>query len=255
MPQDVPLEAGKTLAFTPDALKSLDNPPVFNLRAATWREKEHRFFLHRVVGAVSHGEEAVRAETLNGLRALWTEEQAEQFVPWVEQLWDAQDQFELQSLDDPDLKWEFDPDIERAVGELVDRLERTWPPLARMAADYQKYARFEPIVYFAIMVKSWQDIDVKRELDEGYLSIDCAYALFEKLIELDVQIGATPGTSATQLRRKCAERMFLDKETEGNSESPSPSETTPPASDQTKTSARDGKSTASARSRKTRGSA
>ena len=72
------MEAGKTLAFTPDALKGLDTPPVLRLRAATWREKEHRFFMHRVVGAVSHGEEAVRAETLNGLRALWTEEQAEQ---------------------------------------------------------------------------------------------------------------------------------------------------------------------------------
>lgn len=255
MPQDVPLEAGKTLAFTPDAHKGLDNPPVLRLRAATWREKEHRFFLHRVVGAVSHGEEAVRAETLNGLRALWTEEQAEQFVPWVEQLWEAQDQFALQSRDDPDLKWEFDPEVERAVGELVDKLERTWPPLARMAADVQKYARFEPIVYFAVMVEGWEGIDLKREMDEGYLSIDCAYALREKLIALDAKAGAIPGTSAIQLHVKCMSRMFLDKETEGNSESPSPSETTQPASVPTRTSAKGGKSTASARSRKTRESA
>ncbi len=255
MPQDVPLEASKTLAFTPECLKPLPVPPVFYLRPATWREKEQRFFLHRAAGAVSHGEEALRAETLNGLRSLWTEEQAEQFMPMVEQLWEAQDQFELQRQDDPDLKWEFDPEVEQAVLELIDKLERTWPPLGRMAADVDRYSRMQSVIYFAVMVESWTGIDVKRELDGGYLTIDCAYALRDKLAELDFEAGATRGTSAIELHVKCLSRMFLDKETEKNSESPSPSGMTQPASTETTTSVEAGKSPAPARSKKTRAGA
>lgn len=251
MPQDVPLEASAKLAFTPDCLKSLDAPPVFTLRTGTWREKERRLDLHALVGAINHTDDAVRQEVRNGLRAGWTEEQFEEFIPVLEDFWQQTEEFRLQVKDDPDLAWDFDPAVQQRIEELTGTLERTWPPLAQMATDMRKHHRFEAIIYFAVMVENWTDLDLKRELDAGYLSIDCAYNLRTRLFALDEKAGVAVGTSAAELQLACLRRLYLDEGLAKNSASPSPSTTTQQAS-KVKTLAKAGKSPASASSRSTR---
>jgi hypothetical protein len=255
VPQDIPIEASNPLAFIPDCLKETDSPPAFTLRAATWREKEFRMRLHREAGIITHSTEAIRAETLNGLRALWTEDQFAEYSTFITSLWEAQDQFPARLAEDPDLEWDFDPEIEKAVDELATKIEREWPPLARMAADIDQYQRLAPVFYAAVIVKDWSGLPTKRLLDRGYLSIDCAMALCEDMIRKDREAGVAPGMSWAQLYSACVDRMYLSEDEAKNSASPSPSETNPEPSNTKPLQAESGKSPASASSKKTRKSA
>lgn len=243
MPQDIPVEASETLAFTPPSLAQLEPKPVFMLRAITTRDKRFHTRLYRENGLKIHGRDALRSEILIGLKSLWTEEQFEQHSAVIRELWDAQDQFELQAKDNSDLEWSFDPEVQAAVNNLIERVEDAWAPLRRMVADNGEFGQMLVPVMLATVVKSWTGIDVKRELDRGYLTLDCSENLVLALEALDPQ-------AATELFVAAAGRMRLDKETEGNSASGSPSETTPAASTET-TSASDGKSPASEASNET----
>jgi hypothetical protein len=255
VPQEVPLEASDVLVFTPDCLKALDDPPRFTLRAGTWREKERRLDLHAMVGAINHSKEAIRAEIRAGLQAGWTAAQCEAFLPLIEQYWTAEDLYETERKDDPDLPWSYDAETERRVQRLFGQLERTWPDLGQIAADLRKYRRLEPVIYFAVIVREFAGLAVTRDTVAGYLSVDCAYAIREALNELDDAAGVPIGTAAMELQIACMKRLFLDEDFAKNSASPSPSAMTPPASTPTPTSEADGKSPAPARSRKTRQSA
>lgn len=252
MPQDVPLEASAKLPFTPESLKGLDNPPVFTLRVATWREKERRLDLQAMVGAIQHSNEALRDEIRAGLRAGWTEDQYDELIPWLELFWDAADAHEEALKENPDAVWEFDPEVEKRIETLTGTLERNWPPLAQMAADMRKYRRLEPVFYFAVIVEDWTGIDVKRQLDMGHLSFDCAYDLRAELLTLDAKSGKAPGTAMIELHIACMNRMFLREDFAKNSESPSQSGTNPEPSTAEQTTTSAGKSQASGRSPRTR---
>lgn len=244
MPQDIPLEASETLSFTPDSLAHLDSPPVFVLRTPTWREKDFRLRMMRENGVNSHTDEAVRAEVMAGLKAQWSEEDFDTYSAHITNFWDAQDNFAQQKKDDPDLVWDFDPVMEAACRALLAKLEKTWPPLAIMAADIEQYHRLEPVFYVALTVKNWTGLDVKRSLDRGYLTIDTAIALRDALWELD----GNTGKAWRDLYIATLGRFYLPEEEAKNSESLSQSETTPAASNETTTSAPAGKSPASKKS-------
>ena len=97
----------------------------------------------------------------------------------------------------------------------------------------------------AVTVKRWTGFSAPRRLDRGYLTLECAERLLEMLDSADQQAGS-------ELFIACARRMTLDKDEAKNSESPSPSEMTPPASNPTTTSSEtDGTSPASASSSET----
>lgn len=253
MPQHIPLEAtGNGSSFTPECLKHLPDAPSFTLRVSTWREKEYRLRLHAEEGILVHDDAEVRAETLRGLKAMWTEDQFTEYGGFIEAYWEAADNFAQQRKDDPDLVWEYDPDMERSIVELLGKIQRDWRPLAVMAADNRQYARLEPVFYIATLVKDWTGLKAAKALDRGYLSIDCAMALVEALHGYSTRNGVEPGLAAGELYLACLRAMYLDEDEVGNSASPSPSKPSPLPSTEKTTSAKAGKSPASARSGKTR---
>lgn len=240
--QDVPVEASEVLAFTPASLEACSPKPVFNLRSPTSREKRFRLRMQRENGVFTHSGQAFRDEMMNGLKAQWTEEQFAEYSGWITAYWDAEDAFAEIRKEDPKAEWVYDEEIERAVIDLQQKLEKSWPPLARMYADAAEFRQMQPLFYLAVTVIDWTGFDVKRDLDRGYLTIDCADAIQEKLATLDEKMGNPYGTALGELFAQVLIRTHLDEEEGKNSESPSPSKTTQEASTPTSTSETDGSS-------------
>lgn len=255
MPQDIPLEASEALAFTPSSIASLPGAPAFTLRAATPREKRmyRRFMLEE--GLRLHSEDAIRAEVRAGLKAMWSDESFDQHMPMVEDYWSALDDFVLQRKDHPDIKWSYDPDLERAIGELIMRIEDAWKPLRLMRADNADFSEMTLPIMVAVVVSNFTGIDVAHRVDRGYLTLQAAENIREALSKFEKvhakEHGLTPGTAWLELFTACSRRMYLDEDEAGNSESPSPSSTPPELSSEPITSGTDGKSPASASSTET----
>jgi len=244
VPQDIPVEASETLAFTPPSLEDHDPKPVFILRAMTGRDK--RFYRKLMRSETStHGIAAFRREFLAGLQALSDEASFAKYEPRIKALWERQDEFELQRKDDPDLVWDFDPGEEGLLTAMLSEVEAEWRPIKRMKAENADFQEMLAPITIAAVVKSWSGFDVRRELSGGYLSLDCAVALFERLEEESPM-------AASELFVAAARRMNLEKDEEKNSASPSLSEMTPPVLTPTTTSPEtDGTSPASAPSNET----
>lgn len=256
MPQDIPLEAGETRAFTPPSLAHIDNAPSFTIRTATWRQKNFYRRILRENSIIRHDEADIRSEIRKALQPgpIWGENDPAAMVPFVEEYWTYSDAFRQQKRQDPDLEWSYDPEIERRVLQLLDRVEQAWPQLARMAADNEEYRESEPFALIATMVHSWTGLDVARRVDRDHLTMDCSYELGEKLLRFEAQHGESGkvGSAFGELYAEAFAAMFLTEEERGNSASQSPSATAPKPS--SAKPAR-GKSRASANSTKTRRSA
>lgn len=251
MAQDIPLEGSEKLAFTPTCLADFgDNPPVFTLRTWTTREKRDERRLQHRLGLRVWGKEAMRDEIRNGLKHLWTPNQADQHLPLIDAYWEAQDNFELQSADDPELVWEYDQELESKIIEVLDRIGKVWPPLLEMQADNADFGAMISMVWLAIGVESWTGLNTPVERAAGYLTIDCVERMIGELDRKGAQANAK-GQPVVELVSAVVKRKRLEDEDAGNSASPSPSETTQAASNPTSTSEQDGKSPASASSEKT----
>lgn len=255
MPQDVPIEASEMLVFTPESLKRLDNPPVFSLRAATWREKRFHTSLNREEGVEFYDTQMWREEVLNGFRAKWAPEYVEPYAPILQGYWDAWDVYETQKKEDEDLVFEFDPVVKMAINELIEKIRQVWPPLRRLDTVNADSSETMMLTTVAVVLASWERLSVNRDIDRGYITVECAYAVKEALQSLELKHGLKAGTAWMELYVEATMRLYLSKDTEKNSESPSPSEMTPPASTETTTLVAAGKSPAPARSKKTRGGA
>lgn len=254
MPQHIPLEAaGNATVFTPDSLKNLPDAPTFTLRVATWREKDHRHTLMGKARIRAYDDQQVREEVLRGLKAMWTEEQYEQFAGHVEAYWEAIDNYVQQVRDNPDLIWEYDAETEDRIAVLIDKVEGEWQPLADMIEANRRAKRLEPVFYFASLVADWTGLKTKKTMEGSYISMDSAMGLLEDLYVLGARhLPDNPALPARELYVACQRQMFLDAEEMGNSASPSPSSTIQPPSSESTTSEPAGKSPAPARSKKTR---
>lgn len=257
MPQEIPLEASEVLAFTPASLESIEDAPVFRLRASSSRDKRFHRRLLVEHGIRFHDRDAIRAEVLAGLKALWDEEAFEEHSPVIKALWDARDEFDQQNADafkkgEPELEWSYDADLENAVDDLVRKVTQEWNPLLRMIADNADYGSLAAPLLVAVNVKGFSNLNVKASLDRGYLTLDVAEKVEDALSKLERKHGLIEGTAWAELTVACSQRMYLTEEERGNSASQSPSTTAPAPLSETKTSEPDGKSPASARSKKTR---
>lgn len=253
MPQDFPVEASDTLAFTPPSLAHLEKPPVFYLRAATMREKRFRMRLLREAMLETHDKRALREETLKGLRKVWTPAQFEEHSPRITEYWQEIDDFILQRQDDPDLELGIEQEEVERIESLFREVARRHTPLARMHADNADYEDMLPVATIAVAVESWEGFDVTPDMDRGYLTLDCVNAIDEKLIDLrsnDGHRGASARIAWLELYVAAEQRFSLSQEEAKNSESPSPSKTAPAPSSEN--GPKDGTSPASAISKKTR---
>jgi hypothetical protein len=256
VPQDIPLEASETLAFVPASLEAIPNAPRFTLRAPSNRDKRFHTRLIREIGIMRHSAEVFRAEVLNGLKTLWSPADYAEHSPRLETYWKAQDDFELQLKDDPELKWQWDADEEMRIGKLIELVTRAHEPLRVLAADNAEAGEMAPILIIAVAVETWTGLPVSPRLERGYLHPDCveemrdALAEFEKANGLVDTKGDAKGLAFTELFIAATQRMYLTEDEEKNSASPSPSGKPLPSSN-TGTDTSGGTSTASAPSTKT----
>lgn len=231
MPQDIPVEASETLVFTPECFEALPSPPKFTLRTPTTREKRQRRRLINEECAVRHDAETMRAEMLAGLKALWGEKGYAEHAPIVEAYWQALDDHALQLKDDPELKWEYDPEIEAAVERLEIDVGQAHRPFGKMRADNMHFDEVATLSIVAVMIQAYTGIDAAAERERGYLTLNAAHELRDALGDIEDEHKIEPrGRAWTQLFVACSKRMFLSEDEEKNSASPSPSETTPPIS-------------------------
>lgn len=230
MPQDIPLEASETLAFTPPSLAEIDGAPTFTLRAPTTRDKRHHRRLHVEEGLAHHGSDAIRAEVLAGLKLLWSPDAYAEHAPLIEAYWDATDQFVTEKAKDPDLEWIYDAEIEAAVQDLTQRVAQAHKPLRRMMADNADFGEMSFPLMVAVVVKGWTGLDAKPVREGGYLTLDSAAGIAEALAKVEKANGLDEGAAWVELAVACTNRMYLLPDTAKNSESPLPSETPPESS-------------------------
>lgn len=251
-PQDIPLEQSERVDFTPASLKAIPSAPVFVLRSPTRRDERHHRRLIREAGVVMHSDEAIRAEVFIALKALWSPEDYDQHAPRIREYFEALDAYRLQLADDPDLEFGWDKADEEAIQQVVGDATRSWPALLKMNADNADQREMSGPLIAAVVVESWTGLDTRRELDRGYLSMNCAEQLFDDLAEFEKANARKHelevGTAAVELHVACLRRMYMSAEELGNSESSPPS---PAPRKSSKGRAASGKSRKSAASPKT----
>lgn len=225
MPQDIPLEASETLAFTPPSLASIEGAPSFTLRAPTTRDKRYHRRLHVEEGLQHHGADAIRTEVLAGLKALWSPDAYAEHAPVIEAYWDATDAFVTEKAKDPDLQWSYDAEIEAAVQDLTQRVAQAHKPLRRMMADNADFGEMSFPLMVAVVVKNWTGLEFKPVREGGYLTLDSASSLAEALAAIEKANGLDEGAAWVELAVACTNRMYLDPDTAKNSDSPAPSPT------------------------------
>lgn len=202
------------LHFTPASLADLETPPVFTLRAPTSRDRrQHQRFLI-IEGIRPHRSDEIRPEILNGLRQLWGADDYEKHAPVLEAYWAALDEFAAQRKANQALAveihpdFEYDREIETAIRDLIGEVQKNWRPLAVMLADNAEFAEMQPIVAVAVAVKSWAGLNVSRQLENGYLTIDCADMVQEALGKLEEENGLVAGTAWSELFVASLSRTF-----------------------------------------------
>ncbi|MGF7152614.1 hypothetical protein [Novosphingobium gossypii] len=247
-----PLEAGEAEPFVPASLEHLTNPPTFFLRWGTPREKEQQRRVMDEEGAVTYASETMRAEILRGMRELLGPEDFDLWQPQVKGWWDAVDAYEAENKDVPVA--ERDPLVyedQDVVSEVLEQIARDWRPYRLMQADNNEYQRKLHHAINSAIVVSFDNLDTAVIKRGRYLTFDCLLNVADRLDKYGAK--HAPGSAlrpSQELSIECMKRLFLDKASEGNSDSPVPSEATPDTS-KTGTGEKNGKLTGSARSRKT----
>ncbi|MXP24811.1 hypothetical protein GRI39_01960 [Altererythrobacter indicus] len=253
MPQDIPLEASETLAFTPSKLRDKmgENAPHFILRTITSREKRFRRRLVTEAGCIFHTQDAIRNELVNGLKAQWSPDEVDAAEERLRTYWQALDDFTTQAMSDDDVEWSYDSDIEAAVHKLERDVSQNWPPLSRMRADNLEHGEISALSQMAVTLKSWGNMKATPDIDRGFLTLDCVDTIQEELTRIDFKQGIKPGTSLGEVLAECARQWMLDESTAKNSASPSRSDITPDFSTAKDGDTKSGKSPVRARSKKT----
>lgn len=262
MPQDIPLEASEELVFQPKAFANLGDAPCFTLRAATTRDKRYHRRLHLEENIVSHSQDAIRAEILRGLKALWSTNDYEQHEAILTDYWAALDDYNQQRAEHekaqasekkpekfPDFA--YDMEIRVACEQLTKKVVEAWRPVRSMVADNADFDELTAPAMIAVVVKSWIGLGINAERERGYLTLAGAQALEEALADFEEAHGIERGSAWTELFVACTNRMYLSEDEQKNSASPSPSGMTPPASNPSAASEQDGPSPASASSPET----
>lgn len=246
-----PYEKDDIEVFVPQSLQSLENPPTFHLRPGTGREKKHFRRLAVEEGLRNHGNDRIRQELLNGLKAFSTESEYFEWEPRIKALWDAGDQYNEEHKETPveDLPPFTHPDQD-VVEKVLAAVKRDWRPLRVMAADNIAFTESLPCLTGSLIIVKYENVDVPVRKDGKYLSIDCVEAIADWLEEF-AEENNIEGSPASELDIACLLKMNFTKAQEKNSASPSPS---PKDQKNLKSGeeSTDGKSKASASSKKTR---
>jgi hypothetical protein len=212
----VPAEASEIEDFTPPSLLNLPSPPVFKLRPATGREWRKYQYVMRAEGLTYHSKEDIRAEMLRALAALYSPDDCASATARLRSYWALLDQSGTPA----------EADI-AAVDDLVARLTREWPPLARAGADNMRFLEESMSIAVSMFVVGWTGLDLSYRRNDGRVPLDLIDELEDALQALERQAKADkvegvgrPGTAWVELCNAAHARLSLTKEEEKKSSSP-----------------------------------
>lgn len=224
----VPASIDEIEEFTPSVLKNAPVPPVFLLRPAGGRE--YRDFEHelRRRALTFFTPEDIRAETLNALRQLWSEDAYEANRARLESHWAMLDQGGTPSEDEL-----------AAVEELNSRLVRAWPKLAEMIADTMRFNDECGRIAASMFIVGWRGLSVPFSRESGVVPLgrideveSALHKLEKEAAENKVEGVLKPGMAFIQLTAAAYGKLALTRSEEKNSSSPPPSTPDPSGSTQ-----------------------
>jgi hypothetical protein len=240
----IPLSQEEVVAFTPPSLANIECPPVFSFRPV--RERDNRTYQRAaiVAGLTHHDDQAVRAEYLKALKRLWSEADYAKGSAALLSVWERIDG----GIDVPQAELE-------SAGHLLSEVQRNWPPLRVMLADNYAFFQDAPRLALGLFLRGWTGLETvyAREADQVPMAvIDRLETELNRLdrdaVERNVA-DAMPGAAYSQLASHALSLLNLTRDEEKNSQSLSPTASTPTPSGIGRASA-NGKSTGT-RSRKT----
>lgn len=229
MVQTIPLDASQTWRFTPPALAEHVNAPAFLFKPATRRDKERFEQLLIVEGLRSYGRDALRAETIRAMEALYDAETFARESARLRAYWDAADGYELEVKDllaaDPNaVISDFAHEDSAAVNKLGRDIADEWRPLREMAAANYRFGENLPLCMLAITVLRWEGIETSLCRAGGIIDLD---SLASMRAELTDRFGDAGELAWFQLSAEAMSSLHLLPDTEKNSASPQPSTPTP----------------------------
>jgi hypothetical protein len=224
----IPAEASEIEDFTPASLANLPSPPVFKLRPATGREWRKYQYIMRAEGLTYHSKDDIRSEMLRALASLYSEEQAGEATARLRSFWALVDQ-----------NGEPAPAEAAGVDDLVARLTREWPPLARIGADNIRFVEESMSIAVSMFVVGWSGLDLPYRREDGRMPLSLVDELEDKLKSIEqaalvdkVEGVTRPGVAFAELCNAAHSRLHLTEDEVKNSSSP-PS--TPPGRSGSKT--------------------
>lgn len=263
-----PLEAGER-AFVPASLAHLKNPPTFILRDGTPREKAEHLSILRLDKKRHHSTEAMRDALFEGLAQLSTPEEFGEWEPRIREFFDAADQHDKELSEAIAALPEDATDEDRAslptfefegkaeVLACIDGVQSEYQKCLILDNDNMRFRMAQPHAIAAVVIVDVHnlDVDLVRDRQGKYLTMDCAMEVAEALVLAAAKERvASPPLAVAELNEECQLSLFLGKRRAKNSASPVPSDPAPDHS-KTGTGATDGKSKASGTSAKTPGRA
>ncbi len=221
----IPLSRDEIEHFTPDSLANVAPKPTIRMRPASPRDERTIASACRIEGLTHHNAEAIRAEQLRALRAMWSPEIFETESARLRGAWDSLDQ----GVAIPD-------DEAQALSELSLELHRHWRPLRQMHDDNEVFERDFPRLALCIFIAGWSNIDVPYKRVSGQVPLETIDLLLREVEAIEARAiadkidGASPGVAVPQVNIKALQHVALTQGERGNSSSPSPSPSTPSGS-------------------------
>lgn len=248
-----PLEAGEAEPFVPASLAHLPNAPTFYLRWGTPREKEQQRRLLDEEGASLWDESVLREELLNGMKALFSSEEFQEWEPRAKEFWDAVDTYEKENEDVPPIDREpFVFEGQSLILETLEQIARDWRPYRIMQADNNQYQRLLLPAIASVIIERVEGLNVPMRKRGRHLTFDSVRLALDKLDKFGRDHAPKSSVRPSQeVQAECLKRLYLDKDAEKNFASPAPSDPTPDTS-KDGTGETNGSSTASAPSKRTR---
>ncbi|HEX5183585.1 MAG TPA: hypothetical protein VFW19_10595 [Allosphingosinicella sp.] len=219
----IPAEGSELELFTPPCLANVAEAPVFKLRPATKRAMRDYRYAMQVEGLQYHSKEAIRAEALRALEALYSPEQFAAVRGVLLDAWLRTDQnIPLAAAEQAE------------IDDLTSRLIKAWKPLAVMSADNRQFFDESLRIALSLFLIGWSGLDLAFRFEMNRVPLDLLDEVEEALRAIEAKaigdkvagVGAE-GLAFLQLCTAAQGKMGLSKEQEKNSDSPPSSQPVP----------------------------
>jgi hypothetical protein len=162
--------------WSPPCLEHVEPKPVFQLAPGVPNSKRQYRRALRTAGLRFHASEQIRAEVMLALRQLWSPEEFAASEKRLQAFWATMD-----ACGEPD------PAEAAAIDDLLDRLERHWPRLARMAADNAEFAEDALPIAASLFIVGWSGVDVAFQRFAGEVPLHVIDELRDALGRIEDQ--------------------------------------------------------------------